>query len=88
MKGFETMQGKEPVLCTVELGQSIELLTKGALIDLVVDLARRSIGEHSTEEELAEIIEAWSGPVLTARDDRPAKIVKQLHKLRHERGIV
>lgn len=79
------MQGKNPVLCSTELGQAMELLSKGTLIDLVVDLVRRSRGEDSTDHEIAATVEEWAGPVLKVRGHNQAKIVARLRKIRDRR---
>lgn len=53
--------------------------SKGFLIDLLCDIARKEIGEGATCEEVANWIDMQSIPVYFARDERPKNsVIRQL----------
>lgn len=64
------MAGKTAILASRPLHYALDKLSKNALIDLVVDRARAQIGEDADDEALADEIQRWINPVLTARQDR------------------
>lgn len=73
------MAGKASVFAGRRLHYAIDKLSKNALIDLVVDLAKLDIGEEgATEEALAAKITEWMGPISRARGDRPLDLNAQI----------
>lgn len=75
------MAGKAVVLTSRRLAYAVDKLSKNALIELVVDLARGQIGAEMSDEQLATQIEEWVGPVLRERGDKPANLVAAMKRL-------
>ena len=81
---------KPPILASKRLAQAIASLTKSALIDLVVDLARLEVGNHPSDERLAKVIQNWHSPVARARGERPpdfTKAIQCIDSIQHEEEL-
>ena len=72
---------KPPALVSRRLAYGLDTLSKAALVDLVVDLARREIGEDATDDALATTIEQMHGPIARARGDKPPKILDAMRRV-------
>lgn len=64
---------KGPAIASRELFAAMEELSKAALIDLVVDLAKKESGD-ADDECIAATIRKWHTPVAIARGDKEPKI--------------
>lgn len=75
------MQGKPPIFASPDFCRALECLSKGTLLDLVIDLARKEIGESASELDMAELISAWARPVLIARGHKEEDIGGRLQRI-------
>lgn len=78
-KGCE-MNGKGALTIPRHLQFAIERThSKGFLVDLLCDIAKKEIGEGATCEEVANWIDCQSIPVYFARDEKPrGSVIRQL----------
>ncbi len=65
---------KASVTTSKRLFYALDSLSKNTWIDVIVDRAMAEIGEGATDEQLADLIQGWIGPVLLMRNDRPFNI--------------
>lgn len=68
------MQGNAPALLSRELSHAIECCSKSLLMDLVVDMVRRTLGEEATDEQVVELLVEYLGPVCRVRNQRPPNL--------------
>ncbi|NDD52839.1 hypothetical protein EBZ39_02995 [bacterium] len=70
------MQGRGAVSIPKYLERAIEVCySKGFLIDLVCDLARKELGEDATPEQIANWLDKQSIPVYFMIDQKPNRSV-------------
>lgn len=73
------MNGKGALMVLKVLEQAVDhCLSKGFLIDLVCDLARKQIGEDAGAYEIGEWLDLMSGPLRAARLERTPSVAKRV----------
>lgn len=76
------MAGKPSAYASRRLGYALDALSKNALIDIVIELAKQSRWhDYEDESDDATIvcqIQQWLDPVAKARGDRPANLAGRL----------
>lgn len=73
------MNGKGALMVPRVLEQAVDhCCSKGFLIDLVCDLARKQTGEDAVAHEIGEWLDLMSGPLRAARRERNPSIAKRV----------
>lgn len=73
------MNGKGALMVPKVLEQAVDhCLSKGFLIDLVCDLARKQIGEDAGAYEIGEWLDLMSGPLRAVRLERASSVANRV----------
>ena len=67
-------QGKQSALCSRPLAYALDKLTKNQLIDFAADMARRTLGESATDDEILAWLQDSMGPIWAVRGDKAASL--------------
>jgi len=79
VKGFN-VAGKLPVLSSSQLAYALDQMSKNALADIVVDMARASVGENAPEDDVIAFIQSHASAVQRLRGDKPLSLAAAIKK--------